>query len=68
MTDTRETKMLAVSDNSLRSRFEVALANRPDWAQSFTAVMVGEKVRVTYSDSGRFGVGLQEAWNYIDRH
>lgn len=68
MMDTIETKTLAVNNNSLRSRFEVALANRPDWAQSFTAVMVDDKARVTYSDSGRFGVGLQEAWNYIDRH
>lgn len=66
--DTRETKTLDVSDNSLKSRFEVALANRPDWALSLTTTMIGSKVRVTYSDNARFGVGLDEAQNYVERH
>lgn len=65
---TTETKTLDVNDNNLKTRFEVALSNRPDWAQSFTTTMIGAKVRVTYSDGTLFGVDLQAAWNYIERH
>lgn len=69
----RESKTLAVNDNSLLAQFNAALTNRPDWALSFTSAMTGARldvyqVRVTYSDSERFGVSLQEAMNYIDRH
>lgn len=68
MTQT-EMKTFDVSDNSLRSRFLVAFNNRPDWAQSFTTSMIGaNRVRVTYSSSTSFGVDLQAAWNYIERH
>jgi len=56
------------TDNNLKTHFETALANRPDWAQSFTATMTGNNVRITYSDKATFGVGLQEAMNYIERH
>lgn len=63
-----ETKTLESSDNSLRSQLLTAFNSRPDWAQSFTTSMTGSKVRVTYSDNAKFGVGLQEAWNYIERH
>lgn len=67
--DVREMKTITVSDNSLVTRFKAAINNRPDWAQSFTATMIGrESVRVTYSDSSRFGVDIQAAWNYIERH
>lgn len=65
---TIETEMIEVSDNSLTTRFKAAFNNRPDWAQSFTTAMIGSKVRVTYSDSASFGVDLQAAWNYIERH
>jgi len=66
--ETRSTVTLDVNDNSLKSRFLVAFNNRPDWAQSFTTTMIGSKVRVTYSSRSAFGVDLQAAWNYIERH
>lgn len=68
MSETRESKTVEISDNSLTTRFKAALRYQPDWAQSFTATMIGSgRVRLTYSDNGRFGVDLQEAWNYVER-
>lgn len=64
-----EIKVLTLSDgNSLAAQFEAALANRPDWAQSFTTALNGSSVRVAYSANARFGLGLQEAMNYLQRH
>lgn len=66
--ETRSTVILEVNDNSLKSRLLAAFNNRPDWALSFTTAMVGDRVRVTYSSDAAFGVDMQAAWDYVERH
>jgi hypothetical protein len=45
-----------------------ALRHRPDWCASFTANRTSRAVRVTYSDRLTYGVSLDEAMAYCDRH